>query len=243
MPRMTDAIILCGGAGSRLKQVTGAAPKSMALIAHRPFLELLLKQLRRHGFRRVILAVGYQKEVIRNYFGDRFGDISLVYSEEEVPLGTGGALSNASSALETHDTLIMNGDSYTNADFRMFAAEHRNSKADVSMMVVPFDGRQDGGLVSVDAKGNVAQFTEKGTAPGAGYINAGVYVVKGELLKAIPGAEAISLEKQLLPQWLSSGKAIRTFVFRGECMDIGTPERYAEAQRLLAEAEREGAVP
>src|SRR5271168_2174134 len=92
MPSAGDAIILCGGAGLRLRSVTGDAPKSLATIGDRPFLDILLSQLRRHGFRHVILAVGYQRDVIRSYFDNRVTDVSLEYSIEATPLGTGGAL-------------------------------------------------------------------------------------------------------------------------------------------------------
>ena len=83
MPSVPDAIVLCGGAGLRLRSVTGDAPKSLANIGGRPFLEILLSQLRRHGFQRVILAVGYQRDLIREHFGDggAFG-LAVNYSIE-----------------------------------------------------------------------------------------------------------------------------------------------------------------
>src|SRR5262252_1483251 len=95
MPSTPDAIVLCGGAGLRLRSIISNAPKGMADIAGRPFLELLLRQLHRHGSRRVILAVGYGKNAIRSYFGDQAFGLHLVYSEEPSPLGTGGALRKA----------------------------------------------------------------------------------------------------------------------------------------------------
>src|SRR6516165_2855106 len=80
MPKTPDAIVLCGGAGLRLKTITGDLPKSMANIVDRPFLELLLMQLRRYRFRRVILAVGYREDLIRSYFGARAFGLRLTYS-------------------------------------------------------------------------------------------------------------------------------------------------------------------
>ncbi len=109
MPDLPDAIVLCGGAGVRLRSVTEGAPKSMAGIAGRPFLELLLKQLRRHGFDRVILAVGYQRDMIRERFGQWAFGLEVAYSVESSPLGTGGALRNAAGLVTSEGALIMNG--------------------------------------------------------------------------------------------------------------------------------------
>jgi D-glycero-alpha-D-manno-heptose 1-phosphate guanylyltransferase len=106
MPSVPDAIILCGGAGTRLRGVTGEAPKSLATIGDRPFLDLLLHQLRRHGFQRVILAVGYQRELIRSHLGDSAHGMTLEYSIESTPLGTGGALRNAVDLI-TSDSVLM----------------------------------------------------------------------------------------------------------------------------------------
>jgi NDP-sugar pyrophosphorylase family protein len=78
MPSVTDAIVLCGGAGTRLRSVTGEAPKSLATIGDRPFLEILLNQLRRHGFKHVILAVGYQRDLIRSYRWERVGRCAML---------------------------------------------------------------------------------------------------------------------------------------------------------------------
>src|ERR1017187_4110469 len=123
MTSVPDAIVLCGGAGLRLRSVTGTAPKSMSSIDGRPFLELLLRQLRRYGFQRVILAVGYEREVIYSHFGETAFGLKLTYPAESSPLGTGGALRNALGAVESETALIMNGDSYTDVDLSRFGAE------------------------------------------------------------------------------------------------------------------------
>src|SRR5437667_8523550 len=108
MPSAVDAIVLCGGAGLRLRSVTGDAPKSLASIGGRPFLDILLNQLRRHGFQHVILAVGYQRDLIRSHFDNRAHGMPLEYSIESTPLGTGGALRNAVDLIKSDSVLIMN---------------------------------------------------------------------------------------------------------------------------------------
>ena len=136
MPSMPDAILLCGGEGLRLRSITAGAPKSMAGIGDRPFLELLLKQLQRNGFERVILAVGYQRDVIRKHFGERACGLEVAYSAEASPLGTGGALRNAAGVVRSEGALIMNGDSYTDVNLRQFVTDHQASGADASIVVV-----------------------------------------------------------------------------------------------------------
>jgi len=240
MPNVVDAIVLCGGAGLRLKSVTGDAPKSLAFIGSRPFLEILLRQLRRHGFDRVILAVGYQKELIRSQFGDGAHGLKIGYSSESTPLGTGGALRNSLSLMESNCALIMNGDSYTDADLRLFSIGHQNTNADVSVLVVPADGRTDCGLVSVDSEGRVLGFREKQSASGMQYVNAGIYMASKQILGEIPTDTQVSLEAELFPRWLGEGKHLRAFHYSGQCIDIGTPDRYRDAQATMANRELGG---
>jgi mannose-1-phosphate guanylyltransferase len=242
MPSVADAIILCGGAGTRLRSVTGEAPKSLATIGDRPFLDILINQLRRHGFEHVILAVGYQRDLIRSHFSNRAHDISLEYSIESTPLGTGGALRNAVDFVKSESVLIMNGDSYTDADLSGFVSDHCESRADLTVLVVPTDGRVDCGLVSVNPDGKVVGFKEKQSATGMQYVNAGIYILDRKILYEMPPNQRVSLEEELFPRLLAQGKNIRAFHHSGGCIDIGTPERYLHAQETLANAEPDGTL-
>lgn len=237
MPNVADAIILCGGAGLRLRSVTGNAPKSLASVGGRPFLEILLHQLLRHGFDEVILAVGYQNDSIQTHFRDRADGPQIHYSVESTPLGTGGALRNAVDLMHSHNALIMNGDSYTDADLSLFLAKHESKRADMSLLTVPADGRTDCGLVSVDSEGKVLGFKEKQSPLGKQYVNAGIYVASKQILSEIPVGIQVSLESEMFPQWLNEGRKLRAFHHVGPCIDIGTPERYQSAQAMLANAE------
>ncbi|MGB8769749.1 MAG: nucleotidyltransferase family protein [Candidatus Korobacteraceae bacterium] len=237
MPNMPDALLLCGGAGLRLRSVIGDAPKGMAEVAGRPFLELLLRQLHRHGFKRAILAVGYQQDAILSHFGERSCGLRLTYSAESCPLGTGGALRNAADLIESESVLVMNGDSYTDVDLSKFLADCREAKADASVVVVPADGRRDCGFVLINGDGRLASFEEKQAPRHAPYVNAGVYILSRQLLYEIPAGVEISLERTLLPRWLQQGRYIKGFIYSGRCVDIGTPERYRNAQSILANIE------
>ena len=243
MAHLPDVIILCGGAGLRLRSVTGNSPKAMASIGGRPFLELLLRQLRRYGFKRVVLAVGYGQDVIRAHFGRRALGLTLTYSLETSPLGTGGALRNASDLIKSDSALVMNGDSYTDANLATFAANHREAKADISLVVISPDGRADCGSVWVSQDGNVEQFAEKQRLSGTPYFNAGVYMMSRSLILDILAGVPLSLEQDLFPRWLKEGRHFQAFVCSGMCIDIGTPDRYQSAQNVLGNIEMETGAP
>ena len=234
---MTEAIVLCGGAGLRLRSVTGSDAKSMARVAGGPFLGMLLKQLRRHAFQRVVLAVGYAGAAIQSYFGERFGGMEVEYSNELSPLGTGGALGKAAQLIRSSSCLVMNGDSYTDVDLRKFVIAHGESLADVSVGVVRVDERGDVGSVLIDADNNIIQFAEKTRPALAGHLNSGIYMMSSNILQGIPPGLPISLERELIPKWIREGRRIRAFIHSGKCVDIGTPERYQAAQEILADIE------
>jgi len=238
MPEIPDVVILAGGFGLRLRGTIGDVPKPMAQIAGRPFLELLLRQLKRHGFSRVILSVGYKQEVIREHFGQKAFGLELVYSIETSPLGTGGALREAARHIRTETALVMNGDSYTDVDLSRLGREHAANDADVTVVVIP-ENRVDAGSVVLDSKGKIKAFAEKRHIPESRYLSAGVYILGKLLIAGVPEGSKISLEEQLFPQWLADGKSIEGFVCEGRCLDIGTPERYEKAQRALEQVELE----
>jgi mannose-1-phosphate guanylyltransferase len=187
----------------------------------------------------VILAVGYQREVIQSHFGEDVLGLQIVYSPELIPLGTGGALHNAANLVQSSTVLVLNGDSYTDADLNRFQHQHDESTAEMSLLVVPPDGRDDCGTVPVDEYGRVLAFQEKQAHAGPKYVNAGIYLMSRDLLLDVrPGIE-VSLERELIPGWLEQGRRIRATVDPAACYDIGTPERYLRAQTALAEVEVE----
>jgi mannose-1-phosphate guanylyltransferase len=238
MLNVPDAIILCGGAGSRLRAVTDA-PKGMAKVGSRPFLELLLRQVRRQGIARCIMAVGYGSNLIQSHFGDRAFGLELHYSNEDTPLGTGGALRKAAGLVISEMALVMNGDSYTNADLRELVAKHCEAKADVSVLVVAAGNRSDCGQVKLGRENRIIAFQEKQDDAGLPYMNAGTYVISRKMLYNIPSGAPISLERAVFPRWLEEQRHIQAVHAPVPCIDIGTPERYRDAQQSLAHVEEE----
>lgn len=236
-----DGLILCGGMGTRIRSIAGDAPKSMMDVGGRPFLEVLLRQLQRAGVRRVAMAVGYRAEAIEAHFGPSFLGLELVYSVEQSPLGTGGAIRNALPLLRAPLTLAMNGDSYTDIDLRDFLADYRERQPEIGMVAVPVDGRTDAGSLKLNAAGDVEQFEEKQTSDATKYLNAGIYALTPERIADMPAGAAVSLEREMFPRWVAEGRRVRAYRHPGKCVDIGTPERYLIAQDALAGVETEAA--
>jgi NDP-sugar pyrophosphorylase family protein len=225
------AVLLVGGMGTRLRSVVPSAPKPLASVGDQSFLELLVRQLQHQGIRRLVMCSGYLAEQIENKFGDGSAwDVSIEYSREEQPLGTAGALKLAQRYLQiASDFLVMNGDSFLEADFGQLVRFHRERKALATMAVVRVQDAGRYGTVRIDSGNRVIGFTEKTGTNAPGLINAGVYVFNRAIFEHIPDGP-MSLERDIFPRILDRG--VYALEQRGMFIDIGTPEDYARAQAL-----------
>ena len=225
-----EAIILAGGLGTRLRSVVSDIPKAMAPVAGRPFLEYVLEYLSRQGFYRIILAVGYKKEMVKDHFGTSFQNVYLTYSDEEELLGTGGAIRRALNLVNSTLCFVLNGDTWIKLDFRTVFKTHLKHGPHITVVVhkVPDVGRY--GAVEV-RKDRVAKFSEKGLS-GAGYINAGVYLISPSIFLGYSLPEVFSFERDFLSP---NTDALLPFAFKakGQFIDIGIPEDYERAQRMF----------
>ena len=230
-PRATPALLLVGGLGTRLRSAVPSLPKPLAAVGKKSFLELLIRQLRHQGIRRVILCTGYLADQVEHEFGDgRALDLEISYSKELEPLGTAGAVKLAKSHLgEASEFLVMNGDSFLEIDLASFIQFHHDRHALVSLAVVRVEDSSRYGTVQVDGNQKVIGFVEKAGSQGPGWVNAGVYVFSTEVLDYIPQGRS-SLEKDVFPRLL--GKGVYAQEHSGMFIDIGTPEDYARAQQL-----------
>ncbi|MEW6658106.1 MAG: nucleotidyltransferase family protein [Thermodesulfobacteriota bacterium] len=226
------AVILAGGKGTRLQAVLADRPKVLAPVCGRPFLAYLLHQWEGAGGRRVLLSTGYMAEKIRAVFGESYGNLQLTYSTEDEPLGTGGALRLTLEREVSDPFLVMNGDSLIQADFNDFYQWFTSAKREAGMILtqVPDAGRF--GKVVVGENGLILHFEEKNPGAGAGWINAGVYLLTHRLVRAIPPARFFSLERELFPQL--AGHSLYGYQCPGEFIDIGTPETWQSADQFFA---------
>ncbi len=221
------AAILAGGLGTRLQSVVADRPKVLAPVAGRPYLAYLLDQLAVVGVREVVLLTGHLAEQVKDAFGDTYGGMRLRYCVEPSPLGTAGSLRHALALFRTPRVLLLNGDSYVEMDFAALLEQHHRQKADVSLVLCRVDDTSRFGRVEVDADGRVVRFEEKRKDAGSGWINAGVYLLRRDVIDSIPPARAVSLERDVLPQWITTGCRVQAYQTTGRFLDIGTPESYA----------------
>jgi histidinol-phosphate phosphatase family protein len=226
-----EAIVLCGGLGTRLRGTLGERPKAMAIVEGRPFLEWLLLVLAGQGVRHAILAVGHGADVIRRHFrnGQVFG-IELSFSFEVEALGTGGAARLAAQATRGSEVPVLNGDSYCRFDLAKMSRLHRATAAKATLWLQRVDRADRFGSVVTDRDGAVTAFLEK--VAGAGMISAGVYLMDRDLLAQIPEGRSVSIEREIFPGLVGGG--LYALAGDGPFVDIGTPESLAEAERLFS---------
>jgi len=226
------AAILAGGLGTRLRSVVADRPKVLAGIRGRPFLAFLLDQLADAGLRNAVLCTGYMGHEVRAAFGDSHRGVRLAYSQEPAPLGTGGAIRLAAEQLASPSALVLNGDSYCQLDVGAFWADHCAAGSRATLALVRVDDASRFGQVELDPSHRILRFEEKGARTGAGWINAGMYLIDRQWIEAIPAGRAVSLEREVFPGWIDRG--LRGWPGSGPFLDIGTPESYREADRFFA---------
>lgn len=227
-----DAVILCGGQGTRLRAALPDLPKVLAPIGGRPFLAYQLDQLRAAGMQRVLLALGFKAELVQQYLAEQNEVMEIVSSVESKPLGTGGALRALLPQLRARQVLVLNGDSFADVDLCALRAFHDEHRAKISMALTPVEHADRYGSVALDAEGRITAFREKAAGLGAGLINAGIYLMERDVIETIPAERAVSLEREVFPLWRDHG----LYGQRSDVsfLDIGTPESYAQAEQFFS---------
>lgn len=230
-----DAIILAGGLGTRLRPVIADLPKPLAPVCGHPFLDFLFHQLQQcEGIEKIVLAVGYRAYQIVAHCEKHPPSFPLLFSFEEAPLGTGGALAHAASFTTSQTVCVLNGDSYLGFSWHAFLHAHRASKAQMTIACHEVEDVSRYGAIDFHpVTHRVECFEEKGEARGKGWINGGVYLIERELFSTLPKKEAFNLEKEGFPLLLK--KPIFAYLSSGTFIDIGIEASYKEAQLLLKE--------
>ena len=227
-----EAVILAGGFGTRLQKVVHDVPKPMAPVAGKPFLSYLLDQLDRNGCTHAILAVGYKKEIIQDFFGSHYKGISLSYSVEDEPLLTGGALKKALRQVTEDVAVVLNGDTFFSVDFSKMIDFHKQVHSDATLAVKGLHDFSRYGTVHFNDDYRITRFVEK-KACQEGFINGGVYVLNRTLFGDI-SQDKFMMEKDFLEKYVDS-KVFSAFPCDGYFIDIGIPEDYEKANKEFRE--------
>jgi mannose-1-phosphate guanylyltransferase len=226
-----DIVVLAGGLGTRLRGVLPDRPKILAPIGDAPYLAFLLDWLAHEGASRVIFSLGYRAEQVEKYLTENPSpSLDIEAAVEPAPAGTAGALRYVAPKIAKDCVLVMNGDSFIDADLTAFIRAHRDRGGGVSILCVALPDVSRFGRVEVNNEGVVQTFAEKGpTRTGPGLINAGIYLFDRKIFEEIVESGATSLEREIFP----ARDDISAHVVEGAFLDIGTPKSLAAAGEIL----------
>jgi len=224
-----EAIVLAGGAGTRLKEVISDKPKPMALINNKPFLEYLLNYLSKNGIVHVILSVGFKSEQIQGYFGKKYRNLEISYAIEDQPLGTGGGILLALQKAKTENVFIINGDTLFNIKLQEITEFHKKNKADLSIALNKVKDGSRYGTILIDNTHKIISFEEKKETNQDALINGGTYLLSKSSFLNINFPEKFSFEKDFLEKYYNT-KRFYGIIFSDYFIDIGIPETYKKAQ-------------
>lgn len=238
VPATTDVVILCGGRGTRLGALTALTPKPLLPVGGHPFLLRLLLRMEQEGFTRFILAAHYLADEFRSFlstYANVVPESKLVVEPE--PLGTGGALRHAVTHVRSPHFVALNGDSLVSQPLIPVLADHSRLGRAFSVVAVQAENVEGGalhkGVWRVGPQGQVLGFaTEESVLDG--WVNAGLYVLDRAMVSSWPEGE-FSLEENLPA--LLNGREAGVFCSAGRLLDIGTPDCYEMAGRVLESTE------
>lgn len=231
-----QAVILLGGAGTRIASLYPDLPKALVPVAGRPFIEHQLLWLARNNIRRVHLAAGIKADRLETWLAaprpSDLRNLDITLSREPSPLGTGGALRHLLPILpDAPAFLSFNGDTLTPNLTLDLPAPSAPSLA--HLWASPVDDATRYGTLDLSPDGRVLAFREKSAVRGPAHVNAGIYLLPRPLLETIPSGRPVSLETECLPLWAASGLLLSQPV-PPPLLDMGTPDGLAEMTRFLS---------
>ncbi len=222
-----QAVILAGGKGKRLQPYTKILPKPLFPVGDRPIIEILLQQLARAGIKDVVLAVGYQADLIKVILGDgsQFG-LKIRYALEKKPLGTAAPLKRI-KALDKN-FLVLNGDLLTDLPFADFIRAHLKAGTPATIAAFKRSVKVDFGVISAE-KNKISRYYEKPTH--RYLVSMGIYAFNRDIIKHIPGGKFDF--PQLVNRLIDMGKNPAIYSYNGRWFDIGRPADWEKADRLF----------
>jgi len=227
------ALLLAAGEGTRLRPLTLSRPKPMVPIEGKPILEHLVALVRNHGITEVGINLHYRPEAITEYFGDgRAFGVDITYARESQLMGSAGAARNFPQSYFEDTFVVLYGDVLNDLDLTELVRLHRAHGGVATLALYEADDPSRVGIVDVAEDGRVLGFVEKpapGDEPG-NLANAGIYVLEPSVLEYVPEGQSCDFGRDVFPALLAAGLPMYAYRLPGYVQDIGSPERYAEAQ-------------
>ncbi|MBI4309478.1 MAG: NTP transferase domain-containing protein [Candidatus Omnitrophica bacterium] len=227
----TDIVILAGGLGRRLSAVTGGKQKVLARINGKPFLSLLIEYIASQGGRRFILCTGHGAGQVEEHIVGAHPELEILFSREEEPLGTGGAIKKGASLVNSDQFLAMNGDCFCVIDYNRLIEFHRACKAQATLAITRVEDAREYGTIEIDTHKHISAFKEKQPQAVSAFINTGTYCFDRNVFGLVVTPAKFSIEYDFFPHLV--GHNFFAFEVENKFIDIGTPERYAWAQEHL----------
>ncbi len=234
------AVILAGGFATRLRPLSCTRPKTLFPIVNKPLLEWIFERLADSDVSEAILAINRLTEFyIKQYRVARHG-LKIRYSHDpsKKPLGTAGPVKRAERFID-HDEpfLVLNGDIFADLNYRELVQTHKKRGALATIALCSVEDPSRYGVAELSENGRIERFTEKPPMESApsNLINAGVYVLEPDVLALIPEGRAVSMEREIFPRLAKEG-CLFGHCFKGLWMDIGKPEEYLQANRLILDS-------
>jgi len=237
---VTEAILLVGGYGTRLKPLTIHTPKPMLKVAGFPVTQHQISKAKNAGIDHIVLGTAFKAEVFKTYLGDgSFMGVKLDYAYEPVQLGTGGGIRNASQFLTCgpeDPVVIFNGDVLTGVNIENVLKIWKEKKADVALYLTKVKNPKAYGLVPTDKEGNVLAFLEKPENDEdifTDQINAGMYIFKRKIIDTITTEKVVSVEREVFPNLLKNNYKVIGVVDESYWLDLGTPQAFVKGSSDL----------
>jgi D-glycero-alpha-D-manno-heptose 1-phosphate guanylyltransferase len=229
--KVTEAVILAGGLGTRLREAVPDLPKCMAPVNGHPFIVYVIRYLQKQGITKFIFSLGYRSEAFTGLLAATLDKASYRVVIEDEPLGTGGAIQLACKHATAKDLVVLNGDSIFKLDLAKIAAFHVSHNAECTLALKPMQHFERYGVVELNNDNSIAVFKEK-QSYAEGTINGGVYILDRDRFLAKGFPQKFSFETDYLQKYYSNGN-IFGIIDGGYFIDIGVPEDYRKAQNDL----------
>jgi mannose-1-phosphate guanylyltransferase len=240
------AIVLAGGEGTRLRPLTSTRPKPLMPVADRPCIDYILRSLVEAGIKKIIIATHHLSDKLIKSIGDGLEyDASIVYSFEETPAGTAGAVKRVEDFIDKTFIVAM-GDIVADVDIGALIDFHRDRKAAITIALTKVEDPSQYGVATINEKGRIQRFQEKPKKEEAfsNLVNAGIYVLEASVIEFIPEGRMFDFSKDLFPMLLAKRIPVYGKVLDGVWMDIGRPGDLLRASlEIVNRVGKERAIP